>query len=207
MHHDRDEGVDLASIDELLAADAGPDLETDVDAPGSGRGAAVARQVFRAVLVAALCAGALDVVLLPLGVKVPYPLLFSFFFALVVLRRALRQVAAPRLRLGAVPTTAPGTRIDPTDLPDGMQLALGRWDARLSWSERDPPRFNTAVRSRMAEIVEERLRQHHGFTAASDPRRAGELMGERLWTFLFSPLARTPNPGELAAVVDDMEKL
>lgn len=207
MLHDRDEGVDLASIDELLAADAGPDLETAVDAPGSGRGAAVFRQVFRAVLVAALCAGALDVVLLPLGVKVPYPLLFSVFFALVVLRRALRQVAAPRLRLDAVPTTAPGTRIDPTDLPDGMQLALGRWDARLSWSERDPPRFNTAVRSRMAEIVEERLRQHHGFTAASDPRRARELMGERLWTFLFSPLARTPNPGELAAVVDDMEKL
>jgi hypothetical protein len=207
MLHDRDEGVDLASIDELLAADAGPDLGTDIDEPGSGRGAALARRLFWAVLVSALCAIALDVVLLPLGVKVPYPLLFSFFFALIVLRRALRQVAAPRLRLDTTPTMAPGTRIDPTDLPDGMQLAVGRWDARLSWTERDPSRFKTAARSRIAEIVEERLRQHHGFTATSDPRRARELMGERLWTFLFSPLARTPNPGELAAVVDDMEKL
>jgi hypothetical protein len=111
------------------------------------------------------------------------------------------------MRLAVAPDRPPGARIDPTEVPDGIQLALGRWDARLSWSERDPPRFMSAVRSRMAEIVDERLRQHHGCTATSDPRRARELMGERLWTFLFSPLARTPNPGELAAVVDDMEKL
>jgi hypothetical protein len=206
MLRDRDDDeVDLASIDELLAADAGPGLDADLDVPGSGRGAAMARQLFFSVLVAALCAAAVDVVLLPLGVRVPYLLLFSVFFALVVLRRALRRVSAPRMRTGAMP--APGARIDPTEVPDGIQLAVGRWDARLSWSDRDPPRFMSAVRSRMAEIVEERLRQHHGFTAASDPRRARELMGERLWTFLFSPLARTPNPGELAAVVDDMEKL
>jgi hypothetical protein len=207
MIRDRDEGEDLASIDELLAAAAGPDLDADLDVPGSGRGAALVRQLFFSVLVAVLCAGAVDVVLLPLGVKVPYLLLFSVFFALVVLRRALRWVAAPKMRMGVMPALAPGARIDSTEVPDGIQFALGRWDARLSWSDRDPPRFMSAVRSRMAEIVEERLRQHHGFTAAGDPRRARELMGERLWTFLFSPLARTPNPGELAAVVDDMEKL
>jgi hypothetical protein len=51
------------------------------------------------------------------------------------------------------------------------------------------------------------LRQRHGVSRADDPRRARELMGERLWMFLFSPLASTPNPRELAAVVDDMEKL
>jgi hypothetical protein len=207
MIRDRDDGEELASIDELLAADAGPDLEPDLDVPGSGRGAAIARQLFVSVLVAALCAAAVDVVLLPLGVKVPYPLLLSVFFALVVLRRALRRVAAPRMRTGALAALAPSARIDPTEVPDGIQLAVGRWDARLSWSDRDPPRFMSAVRSRMAEIVEERLRQHHGCTSTSDPRRARELMGERLWAFLFSPLARTPNPGELAAVVDDMEKL
>jgi hypothetical protein len=195
---------DLATIDELLAADA--DVEAEADAAGPGRGATLARRLLWSAVVAAICAAALYIVLLPLGFKVPYPLLFSGFFALVGLRRALREVAAPVLRLGAMPA-ARDTRIDPTEVPDGVQLALDRWKARLSLIERDPSRFMSNVRPRLAEIVDERLRQRHGVIRVSDPRRARELMGERLWMFLFSPLARAPNPGELAAVVDDMEKI
>ncbi len=200
---------DLATIDELLAADAEAEGEGEgeADAAGPGRGATLARRLLWSAVLAAICAAALYVVLLPLGFKVPYPLLFSGFLALVVLRRALREVAAPVLRLGAMPAAVRDTRIDPTEVPDGIQLALDRWKARLSLIERDPSRFMSNVRPRLAEIVDERLRQRHGVSRVSDPRRARELMGERLWMLLFSPLARAPNPGELAAVVDDMEKI
>ena len=56
-------------------------------------------------------------------------------------------------------------------------------------------------------LADERLRQRHGISRTGDPRRARELMGERLWAFLYAPPARPPNPRELAAVVEDMERL
>jgi hypothetical protein len=161
----------------------------------------------RSVLFSAAAAGAAYAVLLPLGFKVPYPLLFSGFFALVSLRRALRAVAAPGRPVDVRPVAPMIGGVDPDDLSDGIRLAMGHWDTRLSWTERAPDRFESTVRPRLAEIADERLRQRHGVTRATDGRRAREIMGERLWTFLFSPLARAPNPRELAAVVDDMEKL
>jgi hypothetical protein len=193
------------SIDDLLGDPA--DGEADARPAQSGRTATFGSGLFWAALVAAIGAGAAYVVLLPMGLKIPYILLFSVFFALLALRRALRVVTAPRLTIGAEPPSPVTTRIDPTQVADGMQLALDRWNTRLSWSERDPQQFMSVVRPRLADIADERLRQRHGLTRAEDARRARELMGERLWTFLFSPLASVPNPRELAAVVDDMEKL
>jgi hypothetical protein len=163
--------------------------------------------LFWATLVAAVLAGAVYIVLLMVGVSVPYILLFSVFFALLALRRALRVVEAPRLTVGAPLRLSVTARIDPTQVADGIQLALSRWETRLSWTDRDPQRFITVVRPRLAEMADERLRQRHGVIRATDPKRARELMGERLWTFLFAPPGRTPNSRELLAVVDDMEKL
>ena len=95
----------------------------------------------------------------------------------------------------------------PGGVADGLQLALSRWQSRLSWSQKEPDRFVATVRPRFADIADERLRQRHGITRTGDPRRARELMGERLWAFLYAPPARPPNPRELAAVVEDMERL
>jgi hypothetical protein len=195
MVRERDVG-----IDELFGDPA--EVETEA-APE--KTATLGAGLFWAALVAALLAGAAYVVLLATGIKIPYILLFAVFFALLVVRRALRVVEAPRLSVDAPPQ--PAARIDPTLVADGMQLALSRWDTRLSWSERDPQRFMSLVRPRLADIADERLRQRHGVTRADDPLRARELLGERLWTFLYAPLASAPNPRELAAVVDDMEKL
>jgi hypothetical protein len=192
-------------IDDLLGDPA--DREAEAQSARPEPTATLGSGLLRAALVAALIAGAGYVVLLPMGLKIPYILLFSVFFALLALRRALKVVEAPRLTIGAEQPEPVTTRIDPTRVADGVQLALGRWETRLSWTERDPQRFMTAVRPRLADIADERLRQRHGVTRADDPRRARELMGERLWMFLFSPLASTPNPKELAAVVDDMETL
>jgi hypothetical protein len=217
----------LASIDELLAG-PGTDQTLPVaeqPAPaGAGPGpvARAAAALFWAALVSALCAAAVFVVLLGLGYDVSYVLLFFAFFALVSLRRALRRIVAPKLLLGAPPAApgpAPVPRVRPRpaapgDAPlagdphaDGLQLALSRWQSRLSWSQKEPDRFTSQVHPRLADIADERLRQRHGVTRTGDPHRARQLMGERLWTFLYSPLSRTPNPRELAAVVEDMERL
>jgi hypothetical protein len=199
MAHEPEE---LASIDDLLAASEYPE-----EPPArTGNGTFLVRLV-RSAMVATICAGAVYVVLLPLGLKVPYPLLFSVFFALIAVRRAVRTVAAPRQKTGAMPAAPVIGGVNPDDVADGIRLAVSRWEARLSWIRRDPQRFESTVRVRLAEITDERLRQRHGISRTTDPRRAREMMGDRLWEFLFLPLSRTPNPHELAAVVDDMETL
>jgi hypothetical protein len=200
------EEEELASIDELLAIST--DAEDEAPAAGPRRRSTFVSRLFRSALIAVICAGAAYVVLRPLGIKVPYILLFSGFFALLAMRRALRAVSpARRLTVGAMPAAPVIGGVDPDELADGIQLAVGRWDTRLSWTERDPQRFVSAVRPRLAEMAEERLRQRRGVDPYADPRRARELMGERLWAFLYGPLTQNPNPQELAAVVDDMEKL
>ncbi len=192
----------LARLDDLFEAPPEPEtrpLEVEPDDRAS-----VGSRLFWTSLVAALCAAAVYVVLLPLGYKLPYPLLFSGFFGLLALRRALRVVQPAGIRVGAAPRPAAATV--PDDHPDGLRQALGRWDRRLQSSARDPRRFAADVRPRLAEIVDERLRQRHGVTRASDPRRARQLMGEDLWTLLVSPIGRTPTARELATIVDEMEK-
>ena len=47
--------------------------------------------------------------------------------------------------------------------------------------------------ARCAELTDERLRQRHGITRASDPRRARQLLGEPLWS------CSVPTPGDAAA--------
>lgn len=193
-------------IDDLLGAPAEgepePDPQSEPEPARSWR-----TRLWWTALVAAAVAGAAYVVSLPLGLKIPYILLFAGCFALLAVRRAVRAVAAPRMTVGVRPPAPVDPRIDPTRVPDGIELALGRWNNRLSASERDPQRFLSVVRPRLAEIAEERLRQRHGVSRADDPQRARQLMGERLWTFLFAPLTGVPNPRELADVVEDMEKL
>jgi hypothetical protein len=189
-------------IDDLLGgmAEGGPESRPEP-------AATVRSGLLRAAVIAAGIAGAAYVVSIPMGLKIPYILLFSVFFALLVLRRALTAVQAPRMTIGAEPPEPATARIDPIRVADGIQLALGRWVTRLSWSERDPQRFLSVVRPRLAELADERLRQRHGVSRAEDPVRARELMGERLWMFLFSPSASAPSPRELAVMVDEMEKL
>jgi hypothetical protein len=222
----------LASIDDLLTFPGTDDTQPvggqpAVTGDGNGPVARVAAALFWAALFAGLCAGAAYIVLLGLGYDISFALLFCAFLALVSLRRALRRIVPTKLVVGAPPAVqdavaptgppvrpaAPGE--PPPDEPappvgvaaDGLQLALSRWQSRLSWSQKEPDRFASTVRPRFADIADERLRQRHGITRTGDPRRARELMGERLWAFLYAPPARPPNPRELAAVVEDMERL
>jgi hypothetical protein len=199
----------LASIDDLLG---GPVVEEVAETvrvdPVVGRNgplAEAASWLFWSLLIAGLASAAVFVVAYAFGYTLPYLLLLSGFFALVALRRSLTALAAPRVAVGARPNLPDDPEREPP--PDGLHLALVRWEKRLNWSRRDPDRYAKMVRPRLAEIADERLRQRHGITRASDPKRAREIMGEHRWTFLIAPPARTPNPRELAAVVKDMEKL
>lgn len=204
-HHLPREPENLASIDDLLGGGREPEPAPDpVVVPAGARSAG---WVLRAAAIAMAAAGAVYVVLIPVGYRIAYPLLCAGFFALAAVRRALGAVRWHRLRLGTVPAAPALGGVDPDEMADGVKLAVARWEMRLSWTVRDAGRYESVVRDRLAEIADERLRQRHGVTRASDPRRAREIMGERVWTFVYSPLARPPNRRELAAVVDDMEKI
>ena len=197
----------LATIDDLLGGPVVEEAETvrvDLPVRRSPAGEAVSWLLW-SLLFAGLLSGAVFVVAYAFGYTLPYALLFFAFFALVTLRRNLTRLAAPHVVVGAAPKVPDDPDLEPP--PDGVKLALARWDKRLNWSRRDPDRYAKMVRPRLAEIADERLRQRHGITRDGDPRRAREIMGENLWTFLVSSPARTPNPRELAAVVKDMEKL
>ena len=141
------------------------------------------------------------------GVGLPVVVVFAVILALIVLRRILRDVAP-------VPLTHVDdrwTRDDDWQLtwpsPDGASVAAVRWETRLSWTQHDPERFARTVRPVLADLVDERLRQRHSVTCGSDPARARELLGDPLWIFLTTPVIRTPAPHQLAAFVEQVEKL
>jgi hypothetical protein len=195
--------TDNTSIDELLRHGDEP--------PAAQRRSpsAVAWAIKTIVYAAAL--GALGVLALRLlTVTVPYALAFTVMLALLVLRRLVRQVAAPpparasRVRLGSA-------RDDDVtyhwDNVDGLRAAVNRWESRLEWGHDSADRFARSVRSRLADLTDQRLRQKHGISRTGDPARARELLGEPLWTFLENPASKPPTPRELAAVVARMEEL
>jgi hypothetical protein len=92
-------------------------------------------------------------------------------------------------------------------IPDGLMQAIARWDTMMDWSHTDASRFNRKVLPRLAEVVDERLRQRHGIDRATDPVRAKAKLGDPLWTFVTTPARRPPHPRELEQIVSALEKI
>jgi hypothetical protein len=163
----------------------------------------------RSALIAAGLAGVGVLGLRSAGIGVPFLLAFTGLLSLLVLRQVLGWVVAPP------PTRASARRSagHPEDglyhwgNPDGLRTAINRWETRLDWSQGQPERFARTVQPRLGEIVDERLRQRHGFTRRTEPVRARALLGDPLWTFLEGPLGKAPTPRELAAVIAVLEAL
>jgi hypothetical protein len=140
------------------------------------------------------------------GINVSVLLIVAAFVALRLLMLAVSEVAPP-------PVPRPATRRgeDEGDYrwagTDTLRAAVRRWEQRLEWSQHDFERFSRNVLPVFAELADERLRLKHGFTRASDPRRARELLGEPLWEFLDEPGRRSPKPRELTTYVEALEKI
>jgi hypothetical protein len=183
------------SIDELLRGAA----EEDASQPRLDR--AVARDLLKYAFAAA---GLTAVGFVGLsGAKLAAPLwfLYAVSCAIVAVYAAVRRVRPP------LPSRAAWRRHSAESPPDGLRGAVKRWETRLEWLYTDSSAYNHKVLPLLGEIVDERLRQRHGITRASDPARARKLVGEPLWTFLAGPGRRPPAPRELANLIAWMERI
>lgn len=191
--------MSLTSIDDLLQHE-------DEHAPRSERGAGVASWMAKSAAGAAVLAALAVLVLRIIGIALPFALLFAAAFALLALRRLLREV-----RPAPTPRARRRAHRDESDYVfntgDALRSALSRWESRLEWVRDDAPRFTRTVREQIAEIADERLRQRHGVIRSADPARARELLGDRLWRLLNEPVVHPPSPRELAELVADVERV
>ena len=203
----------MVGLDELF--DAAP-------APTKRRGPVVVFSPgwwLRRSLAALGTSAAIFLVLYVLRFGVPFPLILAGVLAVMVLRAVLNEVAGD-----ALPTEVTGAGFAPEAVDDlidpqfevlrhsvqptdGIRFAVGRWDDRLIWGERDLTRFRTVVVPRIGELVDERLRQRHGFTRTTEQAKARSLLGEELWAFLHNPLSRVPGPRDVASIVAKVEEL
>jgi hypothetical protein len=141
----------------------------------------------------------------------PYPLILAVCIGAVLVRRAVTFAKEPRSHTrNVIRAPKPARIIGPggwyvTD--DGMAEAIRRWDRRLEWGSTAPERFHHTITGRLAELVDERLRQRHGITLAGDPRRARALVGDDLWRLITEPAARVPSPRDVYQLVQRMESL
>jgi hypothetical protein len=132
----------------------------------------------------------------------PLPVLFAGATALLLVWRLAWRVRPP-----LASRHAGRFHEERTTVPDGVLLAIARWDTMMDWSHTDAARFNRKVLPRLAEVVDERLRQRHSIDRASDPLRARSVLGDPLWTFVTAPSKRPPHPRELDQLVSALEKL
>jgi hypothetical protein len=195
----RDTRSEQVTLDQLLgeASDWAPEPERR------------RRWWIRDPLVALTIAYCVYVVMRAISLKAPFAVVLAMVVTLLLLRRALLAVPVPRPPPAVYSEVwgtvdDPGPRMAPVD---GVVRAVERWEARFSWTERDASRFTSAVRPRLYELVDERLRQRHGITMRDDPDRARALIGEQLWTFLHARAARMPSAREMTTIVGAMEKI
>jgi len=186
----------VTSLDDLLSQE--PDERERPSRPASH----AARWLLRTALLAAAVAATLVLVLRVLGYDLSFPVAMATACALLALRALVAGLGPP-----PPDQMAPLPLAEPAPLrPDHLAAAVRTWQVRLSWGRAGIRPF-TRISPLLAELVDERLRQRHGCTRASDPQRARTLLGERLWSYLADPDARTPSPRELADYLTDMEKL
>jgi hypothetical protein len=196
-------------LDELLDATDGEPDQPDQPRPIGWVGL-VRRAVF-ITIASALSALVLSQGVLPIvRLSVPYSLLFGVAAGLLVLRAVVGSVAEPDepdagSLVGLV--GGPVRESIPHRFDDGLYRTVRRWEMRLDWAASERLRFQRLMPGLLGELVDERLRQHHGITRASDPARARHICGAHLWSFLHDDLTAVPTPKQLVSLVDLMEKI
>jgi hypothetical protein len=172
----------------------------------------------RRVIAALLVSGGVFVVLYVIRVGLPFLLIVVTALAIMVLHGALGLVHDDPL---PSEVTGQGMQVTVDDHlhgpleglrhsvapTDGVRFAINRWDDRLSWGERDAQRFATIVLPRLADLIDERLRQRHGFTAKADLARARAILGEDVWQFMTQRAGRVASPRDVASIIAKVEGL
>jgi hypothetical protein len=121
-----------------------------------------------------------------IGLAPPFLLILSIAGGAVLVRLAAVSVKPPR---GHRPTRLVATRAaEPPARADGVLAAVRHWDRRLAGTGRGPTEQGLSVA--LGELADERLRQRHGLTRASDPARARALLGEPVWALLGTGTVR-----------------
>ncbi|MFB9237310.1 hypothetical protein ACFFWC_17410 [Plantactinospora siamensis] len=199
-----DRVVDLGMVEPAAEPEANAGIEDLLgyeDEPASNRRRRSGRW-FRTVLVVAAATAVVIAALRVVGLAVSVLAVLAGVLALIFIRRAA-AVASPAPAPGGY---APGGGPGPAGR-DGLSWAVGRWVRTLDWTSGDADRYDNLVRPRLAALADERLRQRHGVTLATDPTRARALLGDPLWTALTVPARRSPSPRDLAAIVDQLEQI
>lgn len=138
----------------------------------------------------------------------PYLLVVAVCAGLVLVRQAVLFTREPRWQRTRDLVRGPGgALVDEHGDGDGMLNAIGRWDRRLDWGTTTGERFTAAVARRIGELADERLRQRHALTRASDPARAQELLGEDAWALIHGQVGGSPSPALVARAVARIEAL
>jgi hypothetical protein len=166
------------------------------------------------ILIALIAGGAVWGALHALRIGIPYPFVAAVILAGAVIREAIVDAEAEPLPVEVTGKDREPIAVDRSSgvrsavtSSDGLEIAVGRWQDRLSWGERDRERFFTVVAPRLGELIDERLRLRHGFTRATDPARARGLLGEDVWKILYDPPSRGVSPRDVTSVVAKVEGL
>jgi hypothetical protein len=143
-----------------------------------------------------------------LDLAASYAVIVAVCAGLVLVRQAVLVTREPRWQRtrDLVRAHAPGLAESSED-GDGMLNAIGRWDRRLDWGTTTGERFTSAVGRRIGELADERLRQRHGLTRASDPARALELLGADAWALIHGQVGGSPQPALVARALARIEAL
>jgi hypothetical protein len=135
-----------------------------------------------------------------IGIAPSLPLLLTVIGGAVLVRAAAGAAGEPPWRRVRDVMRRPPDPPDVGRRDDGMLAAVRIWDRRLAVERTVAGALNQAI----AELADERLRQHHGVTRAGDPERARRLLGEPLWSL---PGRGSLTPAELEAAVRRLEQL
>jgi hypothetical protein len=204
-HRRHDDGGPVANLDDFFT--------TTTEDTSRSRRRAVGRRpwFFRAALQTFITSAVLYTALHIVNLGPPYGLILAVCAGAVLVRLAVRESGEPDwLRARDVIRPVRVRRRHQAggwyEGGDGMLDAVHRWDRRLDWGVSAPERFGATVGGRLGELADERLRQHHGLTRASDPVRARQLLGDDLWAFIHDR-DRLPTPRQVGAALTRLEQM
>lgn len=205
---DYDDDLDDRVEDETLIDDLFTFEEDDEPGPRVERSGTGLRWWIKAAFTGAALAAVAVFGLRVAGYTVPIAALVGVIVALIALRRVTTTLAPTQLTRQRRRSSAAATEDGSYNFTDrdALRTVVGRWERLLQRAGGDNGSAR-AVQRTLAELVDERLRQRHGFTRAGDPDRARALLGEPLWTYLATPPTRNLAPRDAATYVQSLERL